>query len=516
MNCNSLLPLASNPQPLFLLLFVILVVFLLFSSNLQAQEELEATIADLEASLSIPLEAEEEEETYAAYKDQDPLEELEQANGLKIHRIVFETEEDFVTDKELILKEIGIEAGDYFNLELFQNGVQRFVNFNVLYQLDYELYPTDEGELDIVLKPEEKWTLLPIFKFEQNGDEIELVLGGYEMNFLGMLVEVGGAYIRKGDFNLFSAWYYNPRLFSTKTMLTVVLFRKGFTDTYYQMPLSYSDSSENRLLIQRQNSIYQQLERVRFGGYIEVGREFDIGINITTTLRYVIYSETLDYLRDPDTASIEYLISMLTANILLGEIDFIENYKYDGHRIHMLLSVANNYMGSQRNLIRFFISYTGFFDLFDFLNLGYRIATGQSLAADRYQQYFIGSEILENEIFGRFFGGLNTTRGLIPTMIHGENLLLFNVEARFLLFKGILWWELLDIALQLALFYDVGSAWQNPYFFGKVWDGMGMTVGANFALTFTKIANFFIIIGSTYRIKPLDEFQFLFRTSHFF
>ncbi len=198
------------------------------------------------------------------------------------------------TRREVVIREILFEEGDYASLAQVEESIQRLRNLSIFrdvtYKLDSKKVPLPDGSLPADLSPgrpsrvlhihvDERWTLLPFGSYLQGGGLTRATVGLNDVNVLGRYLEAGFQYSRIGESdsfwqlggaaNSFLIWFSNPRFLNQYTRAGVDLRRSVRLRRIYE---DRSGEQEGGFTLQRDIGVLRLSH--------EVVRWFRLGANV--------------------------------------------------------------------------------------------------------------------------------------------------------------------------------------------------------------------------------------------
>ena len=122
------------------------------------------------------------------------------------------------TQKAVFLRELGLDQGQPFNEVHWQEGMQRIKNLPMVFTARGRVAGNNENP-ELMIDVVERWTLIPILKFQGTGSMRTLTLGAYDVNLLGRYKELGSQVeLTSGDMGQMRqnwgavVWFKDPRL----------------------------------------------------------------------------------------------------------------------------------------------------------------------------------------------------------------------------------------------------------------------------------------------------------------
>ena len=428
-----------------------------------------------------------------------------------IKDIIIVGNEDTLTSQ--IYDYLKIKKGDIFNAEKLIKDLQNLRNTGLFYRVKAKCKPIGVNYLEITLLVEDKWTLLPIISVQ--GDIPSYTVGLYDLNFLGRMFEIGGAYINEQKQNYYMLWYINPNFLNSDFPLSIIVFRKGLVNTYYDL--------------NKQEREIAEFKHVRNGGFIESGKYFYD--NFKMLLRYTWYNENITKESgglptddSPETLSLweeleeqQRIIrtfsdessrsGILTLNFIFGRLNVYDNYLLKGYEVQLVLSHEDQALGSTYTYNQLFVMGRYLFTISDNVNIGLRLSFAKRGLRQEHYDLTMGGFMLSETVTGmNTTSGISTIRGFNPTQFHGNNMYFGNAEIRYPLIDSDNVPFIKAIVIQTTAFIDYGYIWGGSYFnMDKTFNDIYLSSGAGATFIFKKVANFIIRLQVVMPLRPSLE-----------
>lgn len=325
------------------------------------------------------------------------------------------------TRQDVLARELLFKEGDLARIEEVELSVQRLRNTGLFRAVEYELLDQRVGALDddmlqeqeavegrlLRIKVDERWTLLPTFRFGQGGDTFELGLGLQDVNFLGSLLQVGGQYARMGKANSFGLWFRDPR------------FRNRREE------LSIETTLRNRL-----HSVYTEDGELiggymlnRLGAIASLGKDWSDWFRSALDISFSAERFSFEMVPESRQSAQESRGGLpdplntlrLGLSSSAGKLDQF-NYRYQG-----------TLFGARVDQFVFFKSTTSMASRFELSVQHFSKLPFKSTLALRG---ILGFSNIEEEHLQFYAGGLDTLRGTVDMRYRGTNYWLGNVEYR--------------------------------------------------------------------------------------
>lgn len=329
------------------------------------------------------------------------------------------------TRRSVVERELLFVEGEVATLDEVEESIQRLRNTGLFRIVEYELVHRPIGAYGGLVEEhiegvapgaqsrvlhvtvDERWTILPGFRFSRAGETLHLLVGLQDANFLGSYMQLGGQYSRLGEANSFALWFRNPRFLDER------------------LTLSFNVGATNRTF-----SLYDQ-GGAREGGFAQhrryvataLEREFRWWLN--GGLHLYLADETFSYALIPDEirALQEEQGGLATdgrfANLALtarfGRVDY-DNYRVQGTQLNLRLSQNLGFREPALGATRL-ESY-----LFQFWQLPLKSTFGVRLGLG------LSSGTADQDLF--YAGGLDALRGVANMRFRGPYFFLANTELR--------------------------------------------------------------------------------------
>ena len=319
------------------------------------------------------------------------------------------------------LQSSGVEVGRAASLEQIAEGVQKLRNLGVFREVLWdaievsgESRPAEDAGAEcaqlqgvrLAIQVDEKWTLLPIFSFTQGGGTHRLILGAYDVNFMGSYINLGAQYERLGDTNSFFTWVSPQRLLGRDLIPALSL---GSRNRVYQI---YAPNGEvnGGFWLQRFSVEGSLVKKWREWFRTGVGLRFeDDDFSLDLLSEAAREAQQARGLPDPSHAVLMWV------SATLGQLDS-NRYLVDGTTLSASVTHANAQFGSSDSYRDLLLELNFFRTLPLHSTLGVRLASG-----------FASTEMLHRRFY---LGGLDALRGFASDRFSGNNYWLGNLEFR--------------------------------------------------------------------------------------
>jgi outer membrane protein assembly factor BamA len=128
----------------------------------------------------------------------------------------------------VVERELEFNLGDPLRHEDLEESMRRLRNLGIFSTASYEAYGTG-----VTVSVAERWTTIPIFKFNQGGGLTQLIVGAFDVNTLGRYLEFGAQFERLGRANSGVLWFRDPRFLNQRLWFGADLWRINRTQLLY-------------------------------------------------------------------------------------------------------------------------------------------------------------------------------------------------------------------------------------------------------------------------------------------
>jgi outer membrane protein assembly factor BamA len=343
------------------------------------------------------------------------------------------------TKRAVVDRELGFAAGDLVDYVKVESSVQKIRNLLIFGRVEFELIDsTSEASSRILkVKVEEKWTTIPIFKINSGGGVQQTIVGVYDPNVWGSLLEFGGQYERLGQTNSGVVWFRNPRA----NFGSFDVARGSHTDKHVSVGLDAWSITRLKTNYERYGispkieSIYLESRR-RLHGFI--GYEVMKGLDIKASLE-VYRDERSTSGLDPALAKRSELLgprinaALPGIDVKMGSVDY-DLELIQGTELTWALRQCRELRGEVCRFRRHELDFRTFHTFAGRNTVGVRVAGGSTNASQDHELFRIG--------------GLDRLRGFEDGRFKGSEWILLNSEVRL----GV--WHSPAIIVQQVSFWD--------------------------------------------------------------
>lgn len=338
------------------------------------------------------------------------------------------------TRREVVLRELLFEEGEYASIAQIEESVQRLENLSIFrevtYKLDSQKVPLPDGTMPAELNPrrpsrvlrihvDERWTLLPFGSFVQGGGLTRGAVGAYDVNLFGRYLEAGFQYDRIGEnetfwrrdgaANSFLLWFSNPRFLDSYTRAGVDLRRTVRLRRIYDVD---SGEQEGGFTIQRDIAVlrinHEFLRWFRAGANIEL-------VHDSFSLRYISEDSQTLQLQNFGAPPPSSRVYMLRWSTTLGRVN-TQDFYVDGWSVTSSVGHSDKLWGASET----------FSDL-DLIARYYKRIPGRGNLAFRALLGLTNTDLIQ---YLNYIGGLNRVRGYPDSRFRGRGAWSLNAEYR--------------------------------------------------------------------------------------
>jgi outer membrane protein assembly factor BamA len=325
------------------------------------------------------------------------------------------------TRRSVVERELTFGEGDVATIAEVEESVQRLRNTGLFRVVDYEFVDRRIGALGeeshrigdevegrvLRVVVDERWTILPNFRFGQGGDTFHFLLGLQDANLFGSYLQLGGQYSRLGDANAFALWFRDPRFLNERMILSVdaayadrtfsLYDRRGEREGGFTMNRKFAGASLER----------EWVWWLRNGLHLSYTDD---------AFSYRFVSEAIEELQDEASGLPEDVRAVnLAFSTRIGRVNQ-DNYRVRGTQLNLRLTQVLPLGGVDDPYRRFESYFFHFWSLPLKSDLGLRLGMGTN--SSRQDQHLF------------YAGGLDTVRGVPNMRYRGPYYFLANMEWR--------------------------------------------------------------------------------------
>jgi hypothetical protein len=396
------------------------------------------------------------------------------------------------TEKTLILQELAVQEGTPFAPENLEESLRRLRNMRIFRSAAGHTTVLPEGEVRITLDVEERWTLIPVARFGGGGGAAFLVVGAYELNFLGRYLDLGGQYENHSGIPGGSVWFRDPRFLGRRQKVSWEGSSLGKLRRQY-------DSQSGKEV----SAFVRRRQRLAMGWEREWSRKVVIGTGVEGlfdqyTSAGLLNEDKINNQKNNFALPKSGFHLGIPLRLLLGEMNYddylLQGVSFDAKSLFLKGTGAQNASEKPFGLVT--LETLAFWRWGATQNSGFRFGILGT-----------GSGKVENAIT---LGGLEHIRGFKDGEFQGARAWYLNLEHRVPSFK----WP--SFVFQHVFFYDAGDA--RPRFAElQVWrKGMAQSVGTGLRLLVPPIARLNLRMDYAFAITPHPSQGLVFGMQQFF
>lgn len=402
------------------------------------------------------------------------LESMQSFDGSIIHEIQIHGIK--YTKERAIRWLLSQHEGDRFSGEIWLKGIHKLYDTTVLYDINTSIHRVDNGQIDIDLSVEDRWTLLP-FGIAQAGGGSNNVGGGiWEANVLGYFAQMGGSY---SVFNGVASFDYN-------------IYQEFFRDTNYMWGIDISIVGDPVDLQNNAGSSIGSYTWSRQQEQILIGRKFES--KYASKIRLFGFLETfkdsmVDNSKALDVGVYQSDQYRIRPTLIIGRSE-LTNFLEEGYEFTLAPTSANFFSENLR--------YSQF------------VTTYKKVILDKNTNYafFINGGVMSKAPIPYVFrlGGYDTVRGFSTNRAVGRYYVVNSSEYRPYLFRFSLPW-LGQTIVQGAAFEDAAVMWNSNDLTqtGRMDSTLGLfSAGVGLRLNIIRFAGSIVRIDAAQTISPQE------------
>ncbi len=317
------------------------------------------------------------------------------------------------TQSKVILNELGFQANQEICQEQISEGLAQLQSMGLFSSVAVDRTDLASDRVSLVVRLEEKWTTIPIFKINSGGGVTQYTLGVYDPNVFGSFKEAGVQYENLAGNDSGVIWMKNPRLFDR---------RQGIDAQYWntrRIRLKYDQTTEGAeiksgFLQQRQRAYLEYFREVRKNLVLKISADYNDDKFSTENLPDEVIRKIESGVAIPPSTKV--LLARVGADYgkIRGETHLLEG---------KLLSVSFGHASPmQRDLSPFLQTDLNFVY---YLPLSHRLQFAQRILAGGSS-----TDILQ---FWYYLGGLDRIRGFSDNRFAARHFSLSNSEIRYVM-----------------------------------------------------------------------------------
>ncbi len=392
------------------------------------------------------------------------------------------------TSTRVIEREIGFSQNEKVCGSQIQEGINRLKRTGLFSTVSHSISKSDQSNLTILkITVSEKWTTIPILKFNSGGGVSQYTLGVYDPNIFGEFLEAGAQYENLGGASSGVLWFKNPRLFGQ---------RQGIDLQYWntrRIRIKYDQDANNPEI---KRGFLHEREKL----YADYFRE------ISTDL---IFRISFDYNKDSFSTKVlpESVLEKIGPNpvlppsteLLISKVGF-ELGRIEGDPQSLNGQVLGAYFGYAHPL-------DGTTDPFVQGDLTFNLFRPFSQRWQYAQRLLAGVTSTTVLQYWQYLGGLDRIRGFADNRFAGSHFSLSNSEFRYLML------EKPSVLIQGVGFLDLAGIGDDASALSKL---SAASTGAGVRLILPKFYRFIVRLDYAKPIIKNDTMNWSFGVQQFF
>lgn len=392
------------------------------------------------------------------------------------------------TNSKVILNEFGIKAPTIVCLTQIEEGVRRLERTGLFSQVQTNLISEETGESkNLELQVIEKWTTIPILKFNSGGGVSQFTLGVYDPNLFGEYLESGFQYESLGGAGSGVFWFKNPRLLGQ---------RQGIDFQYWntkRIRIKYDQKADSP-------EITQAFLLTREKVFLEYFRElqpqlkvfFSVESNQDQFSTDLLPSSVLDEVGLNQTLPISTDFLIPRIGFEYGQING-QPQLLRGSVLGISVSQAQSLSSLADHFFQADLSYQSYKSITPNLQFAQRLLAGAT--STKVLQYWY------------YLGGLDRVRGFSDNRFAGRQFILSNSEMRYLII------EKPSYLIQVVGFVDIGAIGENAEDLKNI---KAASAGAGLRLILPQFYRFVVRVDYAQPVLKTDDLNLSFGVQQFF
>lgn len=392
------------------------------------------------------------------------------------------------TNTSVIKREIGFNQDEKICESQIQEGINRLKRTGLFSTVSHSIFKSDQSNSTILkITVSEKWTTIPILKFNSGGGVSQYTLGVYDPNVFGEFLEAGAQYESLGGASSGVLWFKNPRLFGQ---------RQGIDLQYWntrRIRIKYDQEAENPEV---KRGFLHEREKLYADYYREISND-------------LIARISFDYNKDSFSTKIlpKSVIEKLgpspvlppSTELIISKVGF-ELGRVDGEPRSLNGQVFGAYFGYAHSL-------DGTTDPFVQGDLTFNLFRPLSPRWQYAQRLLAGVTSTKVLQYWQYLGGLDRIRGFADNRFTGSHFGLSNSEIRYLILENP------SVLIQGAGFLDFAAIGDEASALSKL---RAASIGTGVRLILPKFYRFVVRLDYAKPIVKNDTMNWSFGVQQFF
>ncbi len=339
---------------------------------------------------------------------------------------------NYKTQTYVVERELGLNKHDKYCRDEIDAKILAVERLSLFADVEFDiLRALDEKSFTLNVKVTEKWTTIPVLKFNSGGGVSQYTVGVYDPNIFGKYIESGFQYENLGGANSGVVWFKNPRLFNEVQGIDLQYWNTK------RIRIKY-DQEKNRPIILK--GFLQEREKV----YADYFREMYPGTTARASLEYNDDNFSTDLLPDSVLEAMSPLVELPPPTKFLISKVGLEFGQIDGKPQMLSGKLIGLYFGYAHSVN----NQSKAFTLADFSLQFFKVLDPRWQFAQRVTAGVTATKVLQ---YWYYLGGLDRIRGFADNRFAGSQFFLSNTEIRTLIF------ETPSILLQAVGFLDFAA-----------------------------------------------------------
>lgn len=372
------------------------------------------------------------------------------------------------TGLNIILQELGIKEHQNATKSEINKGIQNLKNTRLFSKVSYKLVPKDDTKATLIINLEEKWTTIPILKFQSGGGVSQLTAGVYDPHVYGQYTELGAQFQKLDDTNSGVAWLKKPRILGGKYSVDFQVWELTRLRTKYVQGID--ERVPKNGFLHTRTKLYGAITK-KVKSELEIGAFYEY--NHDRFSDRLVPPEVIETQVDLPPSSIYHFLG---ASMDLGKVNRRQHLA-DGNELNIKLRRAFSF---RDNLSDFFdgeLTYNYYKTFRHDFTFAQRVMAGAT-TTDVLQYWW-------------YLGGLDRVRGYADNRFSGRYFLLSNSEIRYAAYYSKY------VVLQPVIFTDLVSTSEKISAIDRL---DGANIGTGLRINFPQIYRF---VGRIDYAKPL-------------
>ncbi len=380
------------------------------------------------------------------------------------------------TSEAVFFRELNFKSGEIVCTNQIEAGIQRIKRTGLFTKVNYSV--SEKSILNVAV--DEKWTTIPIAKFNSGGGVAQYILGVYDPNLFGQYIEAGVQYENLAGTSSGVMWYKNPRLFDKNQGIDLQYWNTKRIRTKYDQSTA-DPVIKQGFLLNREKIFIEYFKEIsdqfKLRGAFEYNKD---DFSAEKLPQAVVEAQGLSPVLPIET---KFLFTKLT-------LDYGD---YESQLFSASVSHAQSQQSNAESFVQGDIGYLSFYSLANSLNFAQRLLLGTTTT--KVLQYW------------HYLGGLDKIRGFSDNRFAGRHYLLSNSELRWLFYQKV------NYHLQAVCFTDIAAIGEEAESLLTV---KAASLGVGIRIILPKIYRFVIRLDFAQPIVKKDTLNWSLGVQQFF